>query len=189
MDLENLTYEQFSKIPILDKKTLNSNMINMLTNKYCDFKQEKCKGIPYEEKRDYLETFGLELRVTSGSAGIPVEVIKSKDDIKRDYVTLNFRRRKLSSYNFKGKFVWVWPVNPIIRKFFYPDSEDSVFWKVNKYGMQYMLNEYSPQNFAIVNTYICGNGIKLVIILIVRLSAYIVQMKFNLWAERMCLMK
>lgn len=160
IDLDNLTYEQYSKIPILDKKTLNLNMLDMLTNKYSGFEKDRYVKLPYEEKRAYLENFDLELRVTSGSTGIPIEVIKSKEDIKRDYITLNWRRRKMTSYNFEGNFVWIWPVNPIIRKYFYPDSNGNAFWRVNKYGTQYMLNEYSYNNFMTLSTYIINNKVE-----------------------------
>ena len=55
------------KISVLDKATLNRNMLGILTSKYNGFNKKFYMSLPYNKKREYLEKNGLELRVTSGS--------------------------------------------------------------------------------------------------------------------------
>lgn len=66
----------------------------MLTKKFNGVDKDYYDSLPYGQKREYLSQYGLELRVTSGSTGIPVEVLKSKDDIKRDYVVFKLYEEK-----------------------------------------------------------------------------------------------
>ena len=160
INIDGITYDEFKKIPTLNKQTLNFNMLGMLTSKYKYFDSEFYRNLPYNQKRKYLEKNGLELKVTSGSTGSPIEVIKSKEDINRDYITLNWYRRKLTTYDFKGRFIWIWPVNPLIRSYFYPDAETNVFWDVNNYGTQYMLYSYSEENLKILYEYIVENKVE-----------------------------
>lgn len=42
--------------------------------------------------------------------------------------------QKLSSYNLKRKFLWIWPVNPLTRKFFYTKEAMQEFIKINEHG-------------------------------------------------------
>ena len=158
--IENISYEEFKKIPCLSKQDLNVYKFDMLTKKFNGVDKDYYDSLPYGQKREYLSQYGLELRVTSGSTGIPVEVLKSKDDIKRDYVVLNYMRRKLTTYDFKGKFVWIWPVNPLTRKYFYPDSNSEKQWSVNKYGTQIMLYEHSDENLKEIYDFIKMNHIE-----------------------------
>lgn len=160
IDINNLTYNEFKKIPVLNKTELNANILRMFTSKYSDFNKNYYNNLQFNEKKKYLQKFGLDVRVTSGSTGIPVEVIKSKDDISRDYIILNWYRRKLTKYNFKGNFLWVWPVNIQTKKYFYPDEEAELFWPVNERGVQYMLYEYSDKNLEIMYNYIIDNKVE-----------------------------
>lgn len=160
LDIDNLTYEEFTKIPVLNKSVLNENILKMFTSKYNDFDVEYYNLLDFSEKKKYLYEFNLDIRVTSGSTGIPVEVIKGKDDINRDYILLNWYRRKLTKYNFKGNFLWIWPVNIQTKKYFYPDEKADLFWPVNDYGVQYMLYAYSDKNLEIMYNYIIDNNVE-----------------------------
>lgn len=160
LDIDTLTYEEFTKIPVLNKPVLNENILKMFTSKYSDFNVEYYNSLEFSEKKKYLYNFNLDIRVTSGSTGVPVEVIKSKDDINRDYITLNLYRRKLTKYNFKGNFLWIWPVNIQTKKYFYPDEDAEVFWQVNNHGTQYMLYAYSDKNLEIMYNYIIDNNVE-----------------------------
>lgn len=158
IDIDNISYRSFSELPILTKEDLKQNMFRKINKKFTEFDVEEYQRLPYEKKRKCLAQNGMELRVTSGSTGVPVEVIKSKGDLERDYLMLNLYRRKLTTFNFKGSFLWVWPVNPFTRKYFYPDDEAERFWSVNKYGMQYMMYTYSDENLHIMYNYIIENN-------------------------------
>lgn len=158
--IESIKYSDFVNISYLTKADLNTHKFDMLTEKFCDLNIDYYEKIPYSQKRQYLDKYGLELRVTSGSTGTPIEVLKSKDDIRRDYIVLNHMRRKLTNYDFTGKFLWIWPVNPLTRKYFYPDSSGEKWWKVNNYGIQVMLYEHSDDNFEEIYEFIMKNDIE-----------------------------
>lgn len=160
-DIYKLEYENYCQLPIMTKKCLNDNKFQMLENgKFIGFNYDVYREVPYSNKRKYLKSNGLELRVTSGSTGEPIEVLKSKADLQRDYVMLNWYRRKITNYDFKGKFLWIWPVNALIRKYFYSDEEIDKWWIVNKYGVQYMLYEHSDMNFYEIYKYIVENDVE-----------------------------
>lgn len=160
ISVDNITYKDFRTIPMTDKRMLNQNMLDMLSNKYSNFDRTLYNELTYRQKKEYLATFELELRITSGSTGNPVEIIKSKKDNERDYIMLNRYRRKLTDYNFKGNFVWIWPVNPLIRQYSYSNTEDQLRWRVNKYGEQYMLYGYSEDNLRALYDYIISHQIE-----------------------------
>lgn len=155
--INQLTYDNFKKIPVLTKDIYNRNKFYMLTKKdlnldnYYNFND-------YNAKREYLNTNGYLLKVTSGSTGIPLEVIKSYSDNRNDYITLNLYRHKISNYDFKGLFLWIWPVNPLIRKLFYANDVSDNYININNNGYQYMLYDHSEINFELLYQFILKNN-------------------------------
>ena len=164
IDIDRIDYRQFSSLPVLTKTDLKKHMLKMINRERIAFDENLYSRLPYEKKRKYLSECGMELRVTSGSTGVPVEVLKSKKDLARDYLILNVYRRKMTDYDFRGRFLWVWPVNPSTKKYFYPDEQAMRFWPVNLYGEQYMMYTYSNENLKIMYEYIIKNQVEWVTI-------------------------
>ena len=158
LDIENLTYREFCRIPLLTKDIYKDNIFNMLSKDIDIRNLGKIESLA--EKRKILEDHGMLLKITSGSTGKPIEVIKTQRDYTQDYLMLNYYRRKWSSYSFKGKFLWIWPVNPIIRKFLYSDAEEDRLIEINEYGEQYMLYEHSDENFESICNIIVKDNIE-----------------------------
>lgn len=149
LDLKkDFRYEHFIKIPSLTKKTYALNKLFMMTNNLINLQTYDRLKFDINAKREYLNSMGLQLKITSGSTGIPLEIIKSDRDNKKDYYTLNYYRRKLTNYNFRGKFLWIWPVNPLTRKYLYSSLKVVDYIKINDRGYQYMLYEHSDNKYC-----------------------------------------
>ena len=156
-NIEELSYETFSKIPITSKNEYNENKFYMFTFDSDGFDVEHYRMLATgDEKRDYLNKFKIKLHITSGSTGQPLEVLKSQKDYAKDYLMLNNNRLRLTSYNFKGKFIWIWPINSVIYKYF-PNREFNVVREINKYGYMYCFYEHSNDNFNKLYEYIIQN--------------------------------
>lgn len=144
------TYEDFKRIPILDKNTYKKHSFDILAPCYAsliDQKEFNKFGDDYISKKKYLLERGLYIKVTSGSTGIPLEIIKSNSDINRDYIMLNRLRKKILGSLPNGKFVWIWPVTQYISKHFYFENDEKDFYKVNEHGFQYFVTEISNEIF------------------------------------------
>lgn len=147
---KDFSYDVFKKIPMLTKDIYNKNKFSMMTSNIFNAEEYLNLDSNFSAKREYLNNKGLQLKVTSGSTGTPVEVIKSNSDNANDYLSLSYYRRKFTSYNFKGKFLWIWPVNPLTRKFFYSEEDVEEYIKINQHGYQYMLYEHSESRFEML---------------------------------------
>lgn len=160
LDLIN-TYNDFRSIPILTKSELNENKFDMITNESKKIHKDTylAFGDDFEKKKIYLEKNDFYLKITSGSTGIPVEIFKSKFDLQREYLGLNYFRKKINKTFPKGKYIWIWPANKYIRKYFYDNPEMRVY-KDGKYGYKYMLDEYSIQSFKILSDFIISEKIE-----------------------------
>ena len=142
-------YEDFKRIRFSTKNDYNDNKFEMFTSGMEGFSKEEYLKIEESDMKDsYLENHGLLLKVTSGSTGQPLEVLKSSKDIDKDYLSLNLQRRKLTDYDFTGKFIWIWPINPYTIKYFNLDCEVNEVKEVNKYGYQFFLYEHSDENMS-----------------------------------------
>lgn len=152
---KDFSYREFNNIPIMNKLVYRDNVLDMISREYYDFDKEYYKCINnLSEKRSYLESKGLVYKITSGSTGIPLEIIKSVKDMNLDYLSLQYYRRKITNYNFKGKYLWIWPVNPQTREILYPNDKCEKIIEINKYGFQYMLYEHSEENFYYIYNFI-----------------------------------
>lgn len=154
----SFTYEDFRKLPVVTKKDYASNIFKMINPKFNVNKEDyDVLNEDFNKKKSYLLDRGLYVKVTSGSTGKPLEVIKSVKDIDRDYFALNvFRKQKLGRL-LKGTFLWIWPTNKYTQKYFYSEKES--YYKVNDYGYQYMIAEYSDVNFAELQDFIDSHNI------------------------------
>ncbi len=154
------TYEDFLKIPALDKKTYSLNKYDMIVNrrKRDAIKREILDITDIREKRKVLEKNGVYLKVTSGSTGIPLEILKDKKDLLREYIGFNFARKDVLGTLPQGKYVWIWPANKKIRDYFYEDGNVEIH-KENEYGFKYMMPEYSSGSFQKLSNFILTNSI------------------------------
>ena len=159
LDLDSdFEYEDFKRIRFSTKNDYNENKFEMFTNGIEGFSKEEYLKIEDGSMKDnYLKAYGLQLRITSGSTGQPLEVLKSSKDNDKDYLSLNIQRRKLTDYDFTGKFIWIWPVNPYTIKYFNMSCNVNEVREINKYGYQFFLYEHSDENmsklyYALINT-------------------------------------
>ena len=95
---DDISYDDFMRIPIIDKSIYKTNSFDLISPVRIQLFDKKLlkKMRTLEEKDNYLSQMGLMMKITSGSTGQPLEVIKSKLDNKRDYLHLNQYRRKIS---------------------------------------------------------------------------------------------
>ena len=153
-----LTYEKFCQIPFITKDIYRNNIFQMIDSKFLINQDEYEKfGMDFNAKKNYLLERGFYVKVTSGSTGVPMEVLKSLSDIKRDYFSINLFRRKILGKELLGNFLWIWPTNKFTRKYFYEENKN--YYKVNQYGFQYMLAEYSDVTFKELYNFIIQNDI------------------------------
>lgn len=154
------SYEDFKKIPCISKSDYCKNRVRMISD------SRKRDALPKDERlidhncnsRKLYEQNGFYIKITSGSTGKPVEVIKGQSDIRREYIGLNFARKMNLGKLPTGNYVWIWPANPEIRRFFYADSTVSVY-RDSKYGYKYMMPEYSDVTFRDLYSFIIENDI------------------------------
>lgn len=157
---EMKTYNDFCQIPILSKSELEKNKAEMIVNKrrLVDINTYVSFGDDFAKKMKYLDEREFYLKVTSGSTGSPVEIFKSKDDLKREYLALNYFRRKILGDVPRGAYIWIWPANKYIRKYFYENLTTNVY-KDSSYGYKYMMEEYSDESFRNLTEFIIKNRI------------------------------
>lgn len=154
------TYEDFLKIPTLDKNTYALHKYDMIVDKKKrdSINQEILDISDIQERRKVFEKNGIYLKVTSGSTGIPLEVLKDKKDLLQEYIGFNYARKKILGNLPQGKYVWIWPANKKIRDYFYEDGNVEIY-QDSKYGFKYMMPEYSPESFQKLSHFILDNSI------------------------------
>ena len=159
---QNLTYDDFCRIPCMDKNIYSREKYNLIVNRPNDFDIVYLESIESGYLRNqYLDQFGMRYMITSGSTGQPLEVLKSYRGLDKDYVTLNLYRKKITNYNFKGQFLWIWPENPVVRKFFNENDFDNVAYRrENAYGYKYMLFEHSASNYCKIYQFMVNEKIE-----------------------------
>jgi len=151
-------YKDFKRIKFSTKNDYNDNKFEMFTDGIKGFSKEEYLNMEDNSMRDdYLDKHSMLLKITSGSTGQPLEVLKSSKDVNKDYLSLNMHRRKLTNYDFSGKFIWIWPINPYTIKYFNIECEVNEVVEVNKYGYQFFLYEHSEVNLYKLYRAIVGN--------------------------------
>jgi len=156
-----ITYDMFSEIPITTKADYQNSVFNMYAGKQCDFSYEKFTSYDlahYRDKIEYGMKYGIDRFVTSGSTGQPLEVLRTVTDNKKDYILLNYYRKKLTDYDFKDPFIWVWPINPIMRQLNGILADEKMI--VRKNGYKYSLHRHSSDEFAELYKQIVNTGCK-----------------------------
>lgn len=162
IDIDQINnYEDFKQIPITTKKDYKKNTLEFISNSIADkMNKEYLKSIEgnYKLIDEYLEKFGLNLVITSGSTGIPLEVIHSyKDDI-RNYFALNMYRRKISDFRVDSKYMWILPMNEKTKSIFYAKSTKYILDKNG--GVQYFLVNYKEENLKDMHEVVIKNKIQ-----------------------------
>ncbi len=154
------SYEDFTKIPILDKTAYEIYKFSMIANseKRKEIKDRLQNSTDLQHRRKVCEDNGIYLKVTSGSTGNPLEILKDKNDLLREYIGLNYARVKLLGSIPKGKYVWIWPASEKIREYFYEDGKVNIY-KDTQYGFKYMIPEYSQDSFGRLFSFIKENSI------------------------------
>lgn len=157
--INTITYMDFSAIPITSKNEYDENKFDMFAFDANNFDKAYYQSLKTgDAKRNYVEDFKIRVHITSGSTGQPLEVFKTYKDYAKDYLMLSINRMRLTDYQFKGKFIWIWPINMVIQKYLTPDSEFSVVREVNKHGYMYCFYEHSDKNFRALYDYIAKNN-------------------------------
>lgn len=137
---KDFDYAEFSKIPITDKLSYSKHFQEMPT---ADIDLNSYKALrKYQEKREFLINNNISLRITSGSTGEPLEILRLNSEVTSDYLMFNRNRKRLTDYDFSGQFVWLWPVNPAIKKAFNLD-DNTQFSRVNAHGFMYYMYYYN----------------------------------------------
>ena len=139
------TYDDFIKIPITTKEEYRTNKYDFICNskkKLLDIEQlKKCAG-NFKACDKLLEKGGFNMVITSGSTGIPLEVIHSNKDDYRNYYMLNRYRRKFKEFSITEKYIWLLPMNEKTKCMFF--EKENKFLK-DEYGIQYFLTNYSDE--------------------------------------------
>ena len=149
IDIANIMdYESFRKIPLTTKEIYRENkydfIIDSIRNKLdVDLLQKNENNFQIYDA--ILNECGLNMVITSGSTGVPLEVIHSNSDDHRNYYALNRYRLKNSNVNLTGKYIWLLPMNEKTKQKFY--SSECNFLK-EKTGIQYFLTNYSDYNLS-----------------------------------------
>lgn len=152
------SYSDFMKIPILTKELYEQNKFDMIDSCYDIDKEYYCDlRCDFNEKKRYLWDKGLYVKVTSGSTGRPIEIFKTQKAINREYMGLNLYRKRINLHLPNGNFIWIWPVNSYTKKYFYDTTEQ--FYRVNSFGWQYIIDEYSEETFEMVYKFIKSHEI------------------------------
>ena len=79
-----------------------------------------------------LHNYNLELYITSGSTGYPLEIIRDIKDLSSNYVELNKFRAKFINPEFLINYIWVLPESIGSRKYVF-NKKESIF-RINNYG-------------------------------------------------------
>ncbi|MDQ0361530.1 hypothetical protein [Breznakia pachnodae] len=143
------TYEEFKKIPITNKMDYLENKLDfiregMLNEKQYDNLTKDFSN--YAEKDEILKLSSLNILITSGSTGIPLEVIRSDTDIFNNYRELNIYRRKHKNIIDLSNHVWVLPESIVARKYVF-NSEEPIF-QYTKYGYIACIDCLNPETYS-----------------------------------------
>lgn len=155
------TYEDFKKIPITTKEDYKNNQFDFITSsilKKMDVNYLKKITGNYKLLDEYLGQFGLNLVITSGSTGIPIEVIHSKQDDIRNYFALNLYRKNIKNFDINSKYLWILPMNRKTKSMFYNESTSYLLDGTS--GIQYFLADYNKESIKKMHEIIVRNSVR-----------------------------
>ena len=157
---DNLSLNDFKKIPITDKNCYQQNRYKMIAKDMQDFDSEYLETLDLgKQRRPYLEKYGLLQKLTSGSTGQPLLVVRSINENRKDYINLTLYRKRYTNYNFKGKFVWVWPVSKK-HKNLNDFKDDKLYKEKNEWGYKFYVCEHTDENMGALFQFIVENKIE-----------------------------
>lgn len=157
---DSMKLSDFKKIPTTDKNCYNQNRYDMIAMDLVGFDKDELEKLQLgNERRPYLDRFGLLQKLTSGSTGQPLLVLRSKNENRRDYVNLNLYRKKYTKYDFSGKFVWIWPISQKHKRLNDFDK-NKMYSEVNSRGYKFYLCEHTDENFRSLYDFIVDKQIE-----------------------------
>lgn len=148
------TPEEFSRIPITTKMDYRDHvwgMINDLIVSQLDMEFINCNKANYKLIDSYLEKYGLNLTITSGSTGTPLDVIRSANDNHRNYFALNRYRLRKKGFSPIEPYIWLLPMNSMTKSYFYESSTNYI--KTHN-GFDYFLTDYHDKELYNVYEFI-----------------------------------
>lgn len=156
-----VNYEDFCRIPITTKNDYKNHTLDFIVNMdNLNIDKVKIKALEgnYKALDKYLGERGFNLVMTSGSTGIPLEVIHSNQDDVRNYFCLNYFRSRLKSFDILSKYIWILPMNKKTQSEFY--SKDQSYIIDGEKGIQYFLTNYNDVYFNQFHKVLTTNNIK-----------------------------
>lgn len=158
------SYSDFSRIPITTKNQLRNNFTEFVKKGKLSNKIKETlslRNYSYFNKNEVLSDYGLELYVTSGSTGIPMEVIRGRYDVMNNYFNLNRARKYYGKINSLEKYVWVLPESIFMRKYVFNENEEC--FKENDYGYIYCIDNITDESTAKFISFCKNNNIECLI--------------------------
>lgn len=152
------TYEDFVKIPVLQKETYRSKL-NEFIHDSCykngfDF-QKYCYLESYDKISRYVEQYNLKVNFTSGTTGTPMAIFLHKKDLIRAYTNLNIYREKRVQNIIKKKCIWVWSNSIQYAKY---NIDQRRFLKMH-YGYKFFIYDFSDEEMWKVYNFILSKEI------------------------------
>lgn len=150
------TYDDFQKIPFTQKEHYRDNwhaFVDKDIIKNIDL--NKLEKMSLFNRGKLLKKDNLFRRSTSGSTGVPMEILKHKKDRHREFFILNQYRNQISPNIYQRSFVWILPANQIIRETFN-------LGKYKKYGCgyKYFMHEFSDDCFSKFFNFLSSKEVK-----------------------------
>lgn len=129
------TYSDFKKIPILSKNDYKQNYLKFVKDGMLTEASSILLRSPvsdYSIKDKLLNPLNLEIYITSGSTGTPIEIIRHKYDVNQNYIVLNNYRKIVGGFESLSNYVWVLPESIASRKYVF--CQESTYFRHNRYG-------------------------------------------------------
>lgn len=129
------TYSDFKKIPITSKNDYKHNYLKFVKDGILTEEINILLRAPvsdYSIKDKLLNPLNLEIYITSGSTGTPMEIIRHKHDINKNYIVLNNYRKMVGGFENLYDYVWVLPESIASRKYVF--CQESTFFRNTRYG-------------------------------------------------------
>lgn len=160
IDIKNISsLDEFQKIPITTKDIYKENLWNCISSdisQKLNYKKIESIGNNYIALDNYLAEFNLKLTLTSGSTGIPLNVIHSKFDEHRNYFSLNLNRLRYNKFELRKPYLWILPMNPKTKSYFYNKYDKFI---LNENNILFFLVDYSEKNISILHNTVCKYNI------------------------------
>jgi len=158
------TYEKFKAIPIMTKQDYRENFMGCVREGILS-EQIKCQlkepVSSYSIKDSIINPLDLEIYLTSGSTGIPLEIIRHKSDMKMNYISINNYRKIIGKVQTLTNYVWVLPESIASRKYVYNTRKK--FFRDTRYGYIACLDKLTKEKMQEFIEFCCENKIKAII--------------------------